>query len=154
MANVNQLERLEKLGFKAAHKQVSEKINKGKKMHIAYQNYEFITPEDIKKFNEYLMKKTREDTKSYYTYDKLDFIGVEAYNEAPPVEVLEEMETAVKRNCFDYFEIAKIKSEKKIKDPILFGRVKGCGDRFVIAQWDDDVTVQMIREAVDGKAKA
>lgn len=153
MAQVDQLDKLEQLGFKKAHKKVTEKIDRSKKMHAAYQDYEFITPEDVKKFNELLKKKTLKDTTGYATYDKLAFIEVKDYTEAPPQEVLDKMGTAVDKGCFDTFEIAKIDSVKEVKDPILFGRVTGCGDRFFIAQWDDDVTLKMIREAVDGKKK-
>jgi hypothetical protein len=65
--------------------------------------------------------------------------------------VLEKMREAKKCNCFDSFEIAKIESIEVKKDPILFGRVNECGDRFFIAQWDDDVTIEAIKESIQKK---
>jgi hypothetical protein len=47
-------------------------------------------------------------------------------------------------DCFDSFEIAKIQWKREIKDPILFGRIDGCPDRFYVSQWDDDVRIEDI----------
>jgi hypothetical protein len=33
---------------------------------------------------------------------------------------------------------------KEVIDPIIFGKIDGCTDRFFIAQWDDDVKIEDI----------
>ena len=43
---------------------------------------------------------------------------------------------------FDTFEVAKIESTRVYRDPIVFGRISGCDDRFYIAQYDDDVKIE------------
>ena len=37
-----------------------------------------------------------------------------------------------------------------LKDPILVGRIQGCSDAFVIAQWDTDLKVEDILSATEG----
>ena len=136
---------LKELGFEAASAKVEEKSKLMKKMHTAYNNYEFVTPESIDKFNERLKKETLREGKQAYHYKALTFTPIKEYTEVPPQEALERLKEAKERKCFDSFEVAKISDVKEVKDPILFGRIKGCGDRFFIAQWDDDVTLEMIK---------
>lgn len=136
---------LKELGFETAAKAVEEKIEQQRKLHAAYQNFEFITPEDWDRFNQELMETTRKETRGQISYRQLASIAVKDYKEVPPADVLEKMKAAVKFNCFDAFEIAKIEERVEVKDPILFGRINGCGDRFFIAQWDDDITMEMIK---------
>jgi hypothetical protein len=136
------LETLEKLGFKKASENIRSKRELAKKMHIAYQKYEFVTQETVDSFNAELKKRTLKN----YQYDKLVFTNVSEYPDAPPAEALGMLEKAVEEKCFDYFEIGKIEAQQEYPDPILFGRINGCGDRFFIAQWDSDVTVEEIQK--------
>ena len=138
------IDRLEKLGFKAASTKVKELSVKQRKMAIAYEHYRFVRPEKIQAFNAKLYKKTRDD---YGSYQQLAFTPVEEYQDVPPAHVLEKMEAAVERNCFDAFEVAHIIN---VKDPILFGRIKGCPDRFFVDQWDDDVKIEDIIKPNEG----
>ena len=62
--------------------------------------------------------------------------------EFPPDTVLDALEKAKEDNCFDTFEVAKISWIEEIKDPILFGIIEGCSDKFFISQWDDDVKIE------------
>lgn len=148
---MTQVERLEKLGFKKATKKIVESRDMYKKLHIAYQHYDFVTPEDVEKFKSALRARTEKDSKTSLAYDTLAFIEVKDYQEAPPAEVLDKMAEAIERECFDTFEIAKIESVKEVKDPILFGKVKECGDYFFICQWDSDVTIEMIKAEAEKK---
>ena len=94
------INQLKELGFEQASNRIETERNRMKKMHIAYQNFEFVSPESINKFNEKLREKTKKEDKYRTTYDKLVFIPVKDYNEAPPKEVLEIMKTAVEKKCF------------------------------------------------------
>lgn len=77
----------------------------------------------------------------------LSFTLVEHYPEVPPAHVLDKMEEAIGRSCFDVFEVAHIVN---VKDPILFGRVQGCPDLFFIDQWDDDIRIEDILATNEG----
>lgn len=136
------IDRLERLGFKTAGAKVKELSVKQRKMAIAYEHYRFVRPEKIEAFNQKLRKKG-----SAMSYQTLAFTPVESYAEVPPAHVLDKMETAIERKCFDAFEVAHIVN---VKDPILFGRIKGCPDRFFIDQWDDDVRIEDILKPNEG----
>lgn len=136
------IDRLEKLGFKTASTKVKELSAKQRKMAIAYEHYRFVRPDKIEAFNAKLRQKG-----TIYEYQVLAFTPVESYQEVPPAHVLDKMETALGRKCFDVFEIAHIVN---VKDPILFGRIKGCSDRFFIDRWDDDVRIEDILKPNEG----
>lgn len=136
------VDQLERLGFKIAATKVKEASVKKRKMAIAYEHYRFVRQEKIDAFNAKLRKQG-----SSYDYKTLAFTPVESYPEVPPADVLQKMETAVERKCFDQFEVAHIIN---VKDPILFGRIKGCPDRFFIGQWDDDVKIEDILKPNEG----
>ncbi len=139
---------LEKLGLKKA----LDKIRKGKevypKLEVAYARFGFIKQAQVDKFQEVLGKQKA--AKGYYK--RLSFVKLENYDrDVPPMDVLEKIDEAKKIGCFDYFEIAFIEEVKK--DPIVFGRIEKCPDRFFIAQWDDDVSIeQIIMASVKAKA--
>jgi len=132
--------RLESLGFKAA----GQNIDRAERMAFAYKLYLYVPAETIDAFIEKLRKGTLKEDKKAYQYKKLVFIPIDQYNEVPPDHVLTAIERAQQDRCFDRFEVAKIKWIEQIKDPIVFGRVDGCSDRFFIAQWDDDVSIKEI----------
>ena len=131
---------LTELGFGKA----VTKIDRARKLKVAYAKYGFVTEEAIGKFNEKLRKETLEEDKNSSRYKTLAFFSPQNYGEIPPQFVLEKMKDAAADNIFDSFEIAKIDWKVEIKDPILFGRIEGCTDRFFIAQWDDDVSIEDI----------
>ncbi len=139
------LSRLESLGFKAAGAKVKELSVRKRKMALAYEHYRFVRPQKIDEFNAKLRAKTAQGyNRSYQT---LSFTLVEHYPDVPPAHVLDKMEEAVGRDCFDVFEVAHIVN---VKDPILFGRVHGCPDLFYIDQWDDDVKIEDILAPNEG----
>lgn len=136
------IDRLEKLGFKAASTKVKELSVRQRKMAIAYEHYRFVCQEKIDAFNAKLRKAG-----SNAGYQTLSFTPVEQYPDVPPVHVLDSLDLAQSRRCFDAFEIAHIID---VKDPILFGRINGCPDRFFIGQWDDDVKIEDILKPNEG----
>ena len=144
MTHESVVDRVEKLGLNKASGDLKESAERMRKLHIAYQSFKWIRKENIDKFNEHLKKTTDKSDESYYRYDKLAFIKTADYPGIPPEPVLAEMEKAQKLECFDYMEVCKIESVQEVKDPIVFGCVEGCTDKFFVAQWGDDVKVEDI----------
>lgn len=128
-------DRLTELGFTMA----TSNLELAKKMKIAYDNYLFVSQEKIDAFNEKLRIDTLKEDKRSSTYKRLKFTNIKDYTTVPPASVLDALESAQKRGCFDTFEIAKIEWHTEVKDPILFAKINGCSDFFFISQWDDDV---------------
>jgi len=132
------VDRLEKLGFKAASAEVKELATRKRKMALAYELYRFVRPEKIQEFNAKLYKESRTSNGGY---KMLDFQPIEHYKNVPPADVLNALEAAQGHKCFDKFDVAYI---REVEDPILFGVINGCEDRFYIAQWDNDVKIEDI----------
>lgn len=132
------ISKLEALGFTNAANKIRELNERSRKMAIAYEHFRFVCPEKIAAFQTKLHSKTVNDPEGYKT---LRFTPAAEYEKTPPDSVLVSMESAVEKNCFDSFEVAHI---ERIKDPILFGKIKGCADAFYIDQWDTDVTIEEI----------
>jgi hypothetical protein len=143
---MNIKEELTELGFKKCVEVLDEKVELMRKTSIAYQHYDFITEESVVKFNEELKKETMKEDKNAYSFKRLRFTEISSYEKIPPTEALKALRTAKGRLCFDTFEIADLENVKIDKDPILFGCIKGCGDKFFLAQWDDDVTFEQIKK--------
>lgn len=143
-------EKLEKLGFKKCVTKIKELKAIRAKMAIAYEHYRYCKPEKIDAFNQALKKESIQENPSSYQYKALKFISLGEYDQVPPFDVLESLEQAQERGCFDSFEIAKIEDVVEVKDPIVFGRINKCPDRFFIAQWDDDVNINQILKEGEG----
>lgn len=136
--------RLKELGFENLSTKLINGIEKKKKMMLAYEFYRYVKPEKVDAFNAKLRKKTEENRNGRITYDKMVFEDIKNYDKLPEPHVLEALDVAKERKCFDKFEIGYITSVVELPDPILFGRVEGCVDRFFIAQWDKDVKIEDI----------
>lgn len=143
-------EKLEKLGFTMASNKIKEVKELKRKMLVAYEHFRYVKPEKFQAFNIKLKAETMQETANERRYKTLAFIPIEKYQEIPPDAVLEALEKAQELNCFDYFEVAKIEARVEIKDPIIFGCIKGCPDKFYVAQWDDDVKIQDILKENEG----
>ena len=141
---------LTSLGFKRAAERVDYLKTRKRKLAMAYEHFRFVTEENIDAFNAKLRKETEKKEGGYPVYDRLAFIRIADYEKVPPTEALEKVADAQKLNCFDSFEVAYIESVKEIPDPIIFGRVESCPDRFFIAQWDDDVKIEDILKENEG----
>lgn len=131
-------ERLLSLGLNKA----ASKLSAAQRMEVAYKGYSFITPEAIQRFNEELRKETLKEDKRAYRFKQLIFTNLDQYDKIPPEHVLKGLERAKKEGLFDQYEIAHIDWIVEVKDPILFGVIVGCSDRFYIEQWDDDVKIE------------
>lgn len=141
-------DRLARLGFNRASRSVAMLAEKKKKLAIAYEHYRYVRMEKMNAFK----KKLREDSYKNLSsgrnqWKELSFTPLDQYNAAPPSHVLDSLETAIGRNCFDAFAIAHI---VKVEDPILFGYVNGCTDHFFIDQWDNDVKISDILKDNEG----
>ncbi|MGD0652253.1 MAG: hypothetical protein ABSA97_14145, partial [Verrucomicrobiia bacterium] len=68
----------------------------------------------------------------------------------PPPAALEKLAEARMFGCFDDFEVADLKTVAVRPDPILFGVIIGCPDKFFIVQWDNDVKIEDILRADEG----
>jgi hypothetical protein len=145
-----EIERLEKIGLTTASNRIKELKELKRKMTIAYEHFRYVKQEKIDAFNEKLKKETMKEDSRSYNFKCLNFIPLESYEEVPPLDVLDKIEEAQKLGCFDTFEIAKIQDIVQTKDPIVFGRINKCADRFFIAQWDDDVKIEQILNENEG----
>jgi hypothetical protein len=158
-------ELLQKMGFKRASSELARKQELKRKMMIAYENFKFVTPKIFNRFQIALRKqsevikqgdgswkKGKIDPRRYQDvkYDKLVFKKVSEFDACPPQEALEEMNRAVEMGCFDEFEVAKIEAVTERKDPIIFGIIRGCPDKFFITQWDNDVKIEDILQGMEG----
>lgn len=123
---------LKELGLNAISEKILRKKTGKDKLLKAVETYRYATQEDLNDFN-----------KEMRSYSK-EFIVVEMKNfdRLPPDDVLEELQKARKKGCFDTYHIGYI---RKVKDPILFGKIDGFnGLYFYIAQWGDDVKIEDI----------
>lgn len=157
-------------GFTAAATVLDTQAKLAARMAIAYEHYRYVTPAQWNRFNAKLKQATlrfaRNDheaweilhrtakgntflygspnLKTVQTWKELTTRPVEEYPTLPPQDVLLAVSAAKQKGCFDSFEVAFIaerSSYQRLPDPIVFGRIDGCGDRFYIAQWDDDVKI-------------
>lgn len=125
-------ELLKSLGMDAvAEKLLRKKTGKDKLMR-AIADYRYATGDDLDDFN----KEMRQHGKELVVVEMKD------YDKVPTDDVLVKLKEAQDKKCFDSFHIAYI---RKVKDPILFGKI---GDfknlYFFIAQWGDDVNIEDI----------
>ena len=147
---------LRDLGFEAAADETKSKRELARKLRIAFEHFRVVLPEQIARFNTELARKTSNSTPSrdnplgYPIHQRLAFTSTKHYAGVPPKEVLEELKKARELNCFDSFEIATIESVVKVPDPVLFGVIDGCDNKYFIAQWDNDVSIEQILRPEEG----
>lgn len=141
---------LQELGFEMAHSEVERKKTLKTKLMVAYEHYRYVTPQQIDDFNDKLQKNTRTTDGWVTSYDKLRFRAIKEYPNVPPANVLEDVKKARDLGCFDTFEVADIQTVEVRPDPIIFGRVSGCDNRFFISQWDNDVKLEDILKENEG----
>ena len=140
------VETLEKLGLTTASNKVKDVREMKRKLAVAYEHFRFCSPDKIDRFNKKLYDETIKDDR----YKELCFIPLESYTDVPPDAALMALEAAQGKNCFDSYEVAKVEDKVVDRDPIIFGRIKNCKDRFFIAQWDHDVKIEDILKANEG----
>lgn len=139
------VDKLAGLGFTAAAERISRLQKFKRKMAIAYEFYKFVKPEKIDEYKKKLHKSTF--NKRDGSYKALAFTDIGNYPKVPPAAVLDKLAEAIERKCFDSYEVAHIVN---VADPLLFGRIEKCADRFFIAQWGDDVKLEDILSKNEG----
>lgn len=156
-SNATTTSRLAKLGLTTAATEIERVTTLKRKLDVAYAQYRFVSPDKIEAFNRQLKEKTFKPNSGLYgqgSYQALTFTSLDKYPAVPPTEVLDALESAMALSVFDAFEVAQITEQSVPKpDPILFGRITGCEDRFYIAQWDEDVKIEDILQGDEGFVK-
>lgn len=147
-----QIAALEAAGMVAAAVKLKEAAALRRKLAIAYEHFRFVRPEKIEAYRQRLKEATQQGPKpgsTWYgtTYKDLSFTPLQSYPQVPPADVVKSVVDARGKQCFDAFEVAHIVD---VKDPIVFGRVNGCADRFFVAQWDNDVRIEDILRPEEG----
>lgn len=84
------------------------------------------------------------------TYDSVSLQSIQDYEEIPPMDCLIDLKKAKDLNCFDHFQVAKVETVEVRPDPIIFGIIEGCRDKFFITQWDNDIKIQDILREGEG----
>ena len=139
---------LEKTGFKGLAENLKVAKDAKRKLAVAYEHFRYVTQKKVDEFNAKLKVQTMTGTPPFSAeWSKLSFTPIETYDKVPPVEALLKLEEAQGMKCFDSYEVAYI---EKVKDPIIFGRIQDCPDRFFIAQWDTDCSIQDILKDNEG----
>ena len=149
---------LEELGFLTASKAVETEVKNHQEINdlerrvmFAYERYRFITPANIDRFNAILKKKSQKTLGvGHYTYESLLFTPIANYGKIPPTDVLQKVREAKKEGLFDAFEVCTIQTVEVRPDPIIFGVIRNCEDKFFIAQWDNDVKIEDIISPTEG----
>lgn len=148
------VDELKELGLDTAASELCRKAELHRRMTIAIEHYRFVTPEILSRFGNELLEKTKKVSVygliGGYTHDKLVFTPIKQWGKIPPKEVLDALREAKKLNVFNDFEIAHIEAIEVRPDPILFGTITGCPDKFSIAQWDNDVRIEDILRPDEG----
>jgi hypothetical protein len=142
------------LGFTAAADNVRTQRDMARKMRIAFEHFRVVTPENIAKFESELYQRTHKRSSLSFTasYQRCQFTPICQYRQVPPKEVLEKVREAKALGCFDSYEVLTIETveAQRIPDPIIFGRIIGTGNRYFVAQWDDDVKIEQILKDGEG----
>lgn len=166
-------ELLKELGLDTAAQKIDKGQNLKKKLAIAYEHYRFVSPDIFDRFQKQLCEKTKKvevacpKCKNHslkkkicgycqmtgaqsMTYDKLAFVDIKDYPEVPPPDCLMDLKKAKDLKCFDKFEVAKVETVEIRPDPIIFGLIDNCVDKFFVTQWDDDVKIEDILREGEG----
>ena len=132
----------EAAGFTNAAKVAHEEADVISRLARAYEHYRYVSNEKITAFKNRLRASTLNYNDPYrLTYDTLKFESAESYKSMPPANVLEAVKAAKATGIFDTFEVASIETVRVVVDPIVFGCIEGCTDKFFIAQWGEDVKI-------------
>lgn len=66
---------------------------------------------------------------------------INEYAGIPPKQVLDKLQETQEKKIFDYFTIATV---NEVKDPLLLGRLSNHADRYFLAQWGNDVSLDEV----------
>lgn len=174
-ALVDQAQLAEEAGFAEVAKQLRAKAELGRKLALGYELYRYVSEDAINAFQTKLKATTTRAPNEQeiglaiaHMYsvtgairyalvkevcDQLVFTPMEAYASLPPTDVLEKVKEARSHGVFDRFEVAAISTvatKVVFPDPIVFGCIDGCTDRFYIAEWGTDVSINDLLGEHDG----
>jgi hypothetical protein len=142
---------LRELGLTEAANKMKHQRELARKLRIAFEHFRVVTPDQISRFQQELLEKRRAGLYSGgYTYQALKFTALESYPNVPPSEVLEKIRGAKELKCFDRFEVLTLETVEVIPDPVVFGIIDGCDNKYFVAQWDDDVKIEQILREDEG----
>lgn len=123
---------LKELGMTAVADDLLKKKRGREKLLAAVEKFRYATGEDIDDFNADMKSQGK----------RLAIVEIKDYKKLPPDHVLESLQKAQEADLFDTFHVAYI---VKVKDPILFGKIKAFKNLyFFIDQWGDDVKFEDI----------
>ena len=154
-------ETLKEAGFTAAAGALTKIADAKRRLTLAYEFYRFVTPEQIEAFQAKLKAAslTTDGTPGanlHHNYAVLKFTPIADYTGhtnkqgLPPQHVVTDVMAAQQRGIFDVLEVAHVETVREYRDPIIFGRINDCGDRFFISQWGDDVAIDDLISEFDG----
>ena len=92
----------------------------------------------------------RETGAKTQTFDTVKMTSLKGYDKVPPMDCLLDLQKAKGLGCFDNFEVAEVESVVEKPDPIIFGMINGCNDKFFITQWDSDIKIEDILKEHEG----
>lgn len=152
---------LKELGMDAAAQKLDTAIDLKKKLLIAYEHFKFVSPKIFDRFQKVLKAKSlRIEVHNQYQqteyWRELEFVALKDYKEIPPPDCLMDLKKAQEFKIFDRYDVAKVVERShytdstRVPDPIIFGCIDGCVDKFFITQWDDDVAIEDILGELDG----
>ena len=128
---------LKELGMEAVAEKILTKKKGRDNILKAVTDYKHATGADIDDFNNDIRAEGKH----------LEIVLMKDYKKLPPDSVLESLKTAQDSGIFDTFHIAYI---VKVKDPILFAKIKAFPNLFFfVDQWGDDVTFAYATGRVD-----
>lgn len=142
---------LRELGLNSAADKIKHARELATKLRIAFEHFRMVTPDQVKRFQEELWSKRYTDPHTYgLFYKTMKFTRLAFYDEVPPAEVLQKIKEAKELKCFDDFEVLTLESQEVLPDPVVFGIIEGCDNRYFVAQWDDDVKIEDILREDEG----
>jgi len=141
---------LRELGLTEAANKMKRQRELARKLRIAFEHFRVVTPEQVTRFQSELLEKRTRGAYGSYSYQSLKFTALEAYPNVPPAEVLQKIRGAKELKCFDRFEVLTLETVEVIPDPVVFGIIDGCDNKYFVAQWDDDVKIEQILREHEG----
>jgi len=142
---------LRELGLTAAADKIKRAKELARKLRIAFEHFRVVTPKQVTRFQEELWQHRETDPLTYtLRYQMRKFTALEGYPDVPPGEVLQKIREAKDLKCFDRFEVLTLESQEVVPDPVIFGVIDGCDNRYFVAQWDDDVKIEQILREDEG----
>ena len=143
---------LRELGLTEAANEMKRQRELARKLRIAFEHFRVVTPEQLMRFEGELRGKVSREAllSGRYSYQALKFTALEAYPNVPPGEVLQKIREAKTHGCFDRFEVLTLETVEVIPDPVVFGIIFGCDNKYFVAQWDDDVKIEDILREDEG----